>query len=126
MTEVKSYRDLIVWRDGVDIATDIYKLTNSFPKEETYGLSSQLRRAAVSIASNIAEGYGRNTTGSYVQFLKTARGSINEIETQLEISCRIGLTSSERIEQVLGKADKLGRMISSLVRSIENSPRAGE
>jgi len=126
MTEVKSYRDLIVWRDGVDIATDIYKLTNSFPKEETYGLSSQLRRAAVSIASNIAEGYGRNTTGSYVQFLKTARGAINEIETQLEISCRIGLTSSERIEQVLGKADKLGRMISSLVRSIENSPRAGE
>jgi four helix bundle protein len=82
---VQSYRDLIVWQRAVQMSVAIYRLTAAFPRDELYGLTSQLRRAGVSVASNIAEGYGRGSTGEYKQFLGMARGSNMEVQTQLEI-----------------------------------------
>ena len=107
----------------MELATDVYRLTLNFPKAELYGLTSQLRRAAVSVPSNIAEGYGRDATGSYIQFLKTARGSCNELETQLELAARIGAIEGMKIEATVRKADSIGRMLSALIRSIYASER---
>ncbi len=84
--EVRSYRDLVVWQKAIALVTDVYRCTRTFPKEEIYGLSAQLRRAAVSVPSNIAEGQGRVSTGEFRQFLGHARGSLLEVETQLEIA----------------------------------------
>ena len=90
MNEITNYKDLIVWQKGIDVAEQCYRLTKSFPKEEIYGLTSQIRRSAVSISSNIAEGYGRRSTAEYIRFLNIAQGSCNELETQLIIAQRIG------------------------------------
>ena len=123
MTEVKSYRDLLVWQEAIDLAVHVYELTKSFPRDEIYGLTSQLRRASVSISSNIAEGYGRDTTGAYVNHLKIARGSINEVESLLEVCNRVGLFAAGRATSTAQQADKLNRMLSSLIRSVESNPR---
>jgi four helix bundle protein len=86
---INSFKDLIVWQKSMELVEKVYKITESFPTKEQFGLISQMRRAAVSIPSNIAEGYGRNSTGSYIQFLSIARGSLLELETQLELSKRL-------------------------------------
>jgi len=86
MSNIKSYRDLIVWQKSVDLVKNIYLCTQTFPKEEQYGLTNQMRRCAVSIPSNIAEGYGRNSTGDYKRFLHISLGSLYELQTQVEIS----------------------------------------
>lgn len=83
MTEIRSHRDLIAWQKAVDLGLEVYRLTRSFPDAERFGLISQLRRAGVSVSSNIAEGYGRGTTADYLRFLRAARGSLYEIDTQL-------------------------------------------
>jgi four helix bundle protein len=101
------------------IAEAVYRLTTGFPREEVYGMTSQIRRAAVSIAANIAEGYGRDNTGSYVQFLRIAQGSLKELETHILLASRVGLVSTEKVEPVLVKCDDLGRMLRSLIRSIQ-------
>ena len=85
---IQSYKELLVWQKSMDLADMIYKLTANWPKEETYGLTNQIRRAAVSIPSNIAEGYGRMSPGEYKHHLAFARGSLVETETQIELSCR--------------------------------------
>ncbi|MFN2187476.1 MAG: four helix bundle protein [Candidatus Promineifilaceae bacterium] len=90
MTEIRNYRDLDIWQRAVNIAVLVYQLTNDFPQSELYGLTSQMRRSAVSIASNIAEGHSRSSR-EFVQFLSIARGSVSELETQIEIASRIGL-----------------------------------
>ena len=90
MTETRNYRDLDIWQRAVNIAVLVYQLTNDFPQSELYGLTSQMRRSAVSIASNIAEGHSRSSR-EFVQFLSIARGSVSELETQIEIASRIGL-----------------------------------
>jgi four helix bundle protein len=103
----QSYRDLVVWQRAIQMSVAIYKLTSGYPREELYGLTSQLRRAGVSVASNIAEGYGRGSTGEYRQFLGMARGSNMEVQTQLEISKELGLGSTEALKRAEGLSNKV-------------------
>ncbi len=116
----RSFRDLIVWQRAVELAVEIYRLTDDFPKSEMYGLSSQLRRASVSIASNIAEGYGRTTKGEYVQFLGHARGSLCEVQTQLVIAQQLGLSSESKRERCEGFAHEVGKMLNAILEKIRN------
>ena len=118
---VRSYRDLRVWQLAMEIAEGCYRVTKSFPKDEMYGMVSQVRRAAVSIAANIAEGYGRDSSGSYVHFLRMSQGSLKELETHLILSGRVELATKDLLEPLLEKCDVLGRMLRSLIRSIEGS-----
>ena len=99
------------------IAEGVYRLTKGFPKDEIYGMTSQLRRSAVSIAANIAEGYGRENRGSFIQFLRLAQGSLKEVETHLLISERVGTVKELQVAELLGNTDELGRMLRSLIRS---------
>lgn len=117
----KSYEDLKVWQRAIDLSTDIYKLTSNFPKEACYGLTSQLRRASVSIASNIAEGCSRNSAKEFVQFLSIALGSIGELKTQIIIANRIGYLPLENSYPVLKMIDEAGAMLNGLQKSILSS-----
>jgi four helix bundle protein len=101
------------------IAEQVYRLTRGFPKDEVYGMTSQIRRSAVSIAANIAEGYGRDGSRSFVQFLRVAQGSLKELETHMLLAQRVGLASASGAEPVLARCDELGRMLRSLIRSIQ-------
>ncbi len=103
----------------MEIAEDCYRVTKIFPKDEMYGMTSQIRRAAVSIAANIAEGYGRETSRAYANFLRTSQGSLKELETHLLLSGRVGLAPAQKFEPILSKCDDLGRMLRSLIRRIE-------
>src|SRR5215207_5514750 len=98
---IQSYRDLRVWQDAMGLAEACYRLTASFPRDELFGLTSQVRRAATSIPANIAEGYGRNSKGAYTQFLKIAQGSLKELETHLLLAERLNLASTEATEPLL-------------------------
>jgi four helix bundle protein len=113
-----SYRDLQIWQLGVDLALEIYRLTADFPKHEQYGLTSQLRRAAVSIPSNIAEGHARKTQREFQRFLNIAKGSLAELETQLTIAKELGFGDVEKIPKVMAIAENESRMISGLMRRI--------
>jgi four helix bundle protein len=115
---IKSYRDLRVWQSGMEIAANVYRLTQNWPKAELYGLTAQARRAATSVPANVAEGYGRQSTGSYVQFLKIAQGSLKELETHLILASRIELTTAAAIEPILLQADDLGKMLFGLIRKL--------
>ena len=112
---VQSFRDLIVWQRGIELATAIYRLTQDFPREEVYGLTAQLRRSAVSVPSNIAEGQGRLTTGEFRQFLGIARGSNCELQTQLEIARSLGFASPTRIDEAKNLSNEVGKMISAIL-----------
>ena len=101
------------------IAERVYRLTKGFPKDEVYGMTSQIRRAAVSVAANIAEGHGRENSGSFVQFLRIAQGSLKELETHLLLALRVELASTKELEPILRQCDELGRMLRSLIRSIQ-------
>jgi len=96
-----------------------YRFSSEFPKEELFGLTSQLRRAAVSVPANIAEGYGRDSRGSYVAFLKTAQGSLKEVETHLILTQRLKLGSQEAADRLLSHSESIGRMLRALIRSLE-------
>ncbi len=110
-----SYREQFIWKSGIQLATNCYKLTEHFPKSELYGLTSQIRRASVSVPSNIAEGYGRKSTTEYIQFLHIALGSLRELDTQLIIAKEVGLADIELINPLLEEADKLqGILVSTL------------
>jgi four helix bundle protein len=113
----QSFRDLEVWKRSIEMTLAVYKMTASFPDGERFGLTSQLRRAAVSVASNIAEGYGRSTKGEYVQFLGHARGSNSEVETQIVISKALGFGSQEFLEKTEGLCGEVGRMLGALMKS---------
>ena len=117
---VQSFRDLIVWQRSIQMAVAIYKLTQGFPKEETYGLTSQMRRAAVSIGSNIAEGHGRLSTGKYRQFLGIARGSNFELQTQLEIARALGIGDQKLLDNAEGISHEVGKMIFGVLEGIKN------
>jgi four helix bundle protein len=121
---VQSYRDLGVWQKSMTLSVACYGLTKDFPREEIYGMTSQLRRASVSIAANIAEGYGREHTKSFVQFLRIAQGSLKELETHLILSGQVDLVKPARVEPLLLLTDELGRMLRSLIRSLQK--KAGE
>jgi four helix bundle protein len=118
MSQIKPYKDLLVWQKAIVLVTDIYKETQSFPAEERYGLTSQIRRSAVSVPSNIAEGYGRNSTGDYKRFLQVAVGSLYELQTQLEISLKINLLKNEVHNTLFEKTAELDRMLYSLINKI--------
>jgi four helix bundle protein len=121
MSEINSYRDLRVWQNAMDIAVRCYELTHDFPKSEAYGMSSQIRRAAVSAPANIAEGYGRDNTGSFVSFLRVSQGSLKELETLLLLSSRVGHIEAESAATLLAQCDELGRMLRGYIRSIQRS-----
>ena len=115
---VSSYRDLDVWRLAMKLAENIYYVTHAFPHRETYALSSQLQRAAVSVASNIAEGHARGYTKDYLRFIAMAMGSLAELETQLELSTRLKYVDENESNKLLGNADELGRMLRGLHKSL--------
>ena len=117
---VRSYRDLRVWREALAWAEQVYRASADWPRDERFGLTSQVRRAAVSVASNIAEGSGRRSTGEFLQFLGVARGSLSEAETQIMLSGRLGYTPSPTLEALLNDADSIGRMLSGLASSLRS------
>ena len=116
---VQSYRDLRVWKEAMDLAVDCYRLTKVFPKEETFGLTSQIRRAASSIPPNIAEGYGRDSAGHYVNFLRNAQGSLKELETHVLLSIRVGLMREVDSESFFARCEAIGKMLRALIRSVQ-------
>ena len=116
---VQSFRDLVVWQKSLQMAVTVYRLTQGFPKEEVYGLSSQLRRAAVSVPSNIAEGHGRLGTGEYRQFVGVARGSNFELQTQLEIARALQLGDKKLLGEAEGLSHEVGKMIFGVLDSIK-------
>jgi four helix bundle protein len=105
----------------MDLAVECYGLTKGFPREEVYGMTTQIRRAVSSVPANIAEGYGRDSSGSYVIFLRTAQGSLKELETHALLAARVGLTTAAEIEPVLTKSEAIGKMLRALIRSIQQS-----
>ncbi len=119
MRAIQSYRDLNVWQLGMQIGKACYFLTRSFPKDELYGFTSQIRRAAVSIPANIAEGYGRDSRGEYVQFLRIAQGSLKELETHLLLAIDVQLAENDATEHVLQLCEQTGRMLRSLIRKLQ-------
>jgi four helix bundle protein len=123
MAEVRSYKDLDVWQSAMTLAADVYKATASLPREELYGLTGQMRRASVSIASNIAEGYGRESTQAFIPCLRIAQGSSKELETQIEIAHRVDLLNSAAVEALIGRSDQVGKMLRGLIRSLEAKTR---
>lgn len=117
--EIQSYRDLLVWQQAMDLAVLCYSLTRSFPQDELFGLTSQIRRASASVAANIAEGHGRENSGSFVQFLRIAQGSLKETETHLLLSERVGILSAEKLAPAMKRCDEIGRMLRSLIRTLQ-------
>jgi len=122
MSQVRSYRDLQVWQRAMDVAVAVYDLTRSYPRDELFGLTSQSRRAASSIAANIAEGYGRASKPSYLSFLRIARGSLEELETHLMLAERVGITNAGATGRLLEQTDELGRMLHGLITRVDAKP----
>ncbi len=116
---IKSYKDLKVWQDAMTLAESCYQLTGVFPKEEMFGSTSQIRRSAVSIPANIAEGHGRETTGNFIKFLLVAQGSLKELETHHILAERVGTVKHSEEERVLGQCDGIGRILRALIRSLQ-------
>lgn len=114
----ETYADLEVWRAAMDLVERIYTVTKRFPKEEMYGLTSQLRRASVSVPSNIAEGKGRFSDKELTRFLSHARGSLFEIDTQLQLAERLGHVAKEQCESVRRETARVGQLLSGLIRSV--------
>ncbi|TGP48389.1 four helix bundle protein [bacterium M00.F.Ca.ET.230.01.1.1] len=113
-----SYKDLVVWQQAMDLAVSVYNATKSWPKEELYGLTSQVRRSAASVPSNIAEGYGREIRGSYQQFLRIAQGSLKELETQFLIAERTGIASQQTTASLLASTESVGKLLRLLIRRL--------
>ena len=118
--DIKSYRDLLVWQQAMNLAVLCYSLTRSFPKDELFGLTSQLRRSSASIAANIAEGHGRENSGSFVQFLRIAQGSLKETETHLSLAERVNIAKAVEIQPAVEKCEEIGKMLRSLIRAIQD------
>ncbi|PJJ10293.1 four helix bundle protein [Flavobacterium sp. 1] len=121
MGEIKSYKDLLIWQKGIKIVCLVYQLVKSFPQEELYALTSQLKRASVSIPSNIAEGYGRNTDKSFSHFLDISRGSLFEIETQLLIANELGFIVNKTLfNEILNQIEEESKMINAFSKTLKN------
>lgn len=116
--KISSYKDLEVWKKGVRFSIEIYKITEGFPVSEQFGITNQVRRAAASVPANVAEGYGRESTKNYIQFLRTARGSLNETETFLYISHGLKYIDKETLNQLLAKSTEIGKMLNSLIKKL--------
>lgn len=120
MSEIKTHKDLIVWQKSVAFVTDIYKFTKSFPDDEKFGIISQLRRAAVSIPTNISEGAARHSRKEYIQFLYISLGSVSEIDTLLLIVGNLKFGDSELLSKLQHQIDEIKKMLTSLIRSLNN------
>lgn len=117
---VRNFRDLVAWQKSVDLVTHVYRLTSAFPDEERWGLVTQIRRAAVSIPANIAEGHGRSTAGDFLFHLSVARGSLNELRSLLDVSQQLGIASNAETRAVDDRADEVARVLWGLRRSTRN------
>jgi four helix bundle protein len=117
---IKSYRDLVAWQKSMDLVEQVYKETRAFPKQEMYGLTAQVRRAAVSVPSNIAEGQGRHSDGDFSRHLSIAHGSLCELETQLPLGGRLGYLDHARLAPLLSSASEVGRLVLGLGRAINS------
>jgi four helix bundle protein len=118
---IESYRDLTVWQRAIEMSVALYRTTEKFPKTEIYGLTSQLRRAGVSTASNIAEGFGRGSTADYLKFLRVARGSNFEVQTQLVIAKELGLGKTQELEAVEYLSHEVGKMLVTMMKRLDSS-----
>jgi four helix bundle protein len=117
---MKTFRDLLIWQKSMDLVILVYENTDSFPDSEKYGLVSQIRRAALSLPTNIAEGYGRNTSGEFQRFLNITMGSLFEIQTQFELANRLALLPDSNFKELFDRSREIERMISSFIRSLNN------
>ena len=117
----RDYKDFVVWQKAIDLAVEVYRLIKLLPKFETYGLSDQMRRAVVSIPSNIAEGQGRNSTKEFVYFLGIARGSQKELETQIYICTRLGYFTEEEASTALNLCEEVGKMLNALIIKLQSA-----
>lgn len=118
-SKIKSYRELLIWQKSILVVTNIYKLTRDFPKEELFGITSQMRRCAISIPSNIVEGFGRNSQGDFKRFLNISLGSIYELQTQIEISQNLEYLNTENYKYLMESCVELEKMMNSLVSKIK-------
>ncbi|GAB4430790.1 MAG: four helix bundle protein [Anaerolineae bacterium] len=118
-SSIQSYRDLRVWQEAMLLAEWAYFLTRDFPPAELYGMTNQIRRAAVSVPANIAEGYGRENRGDYVRFLQIAQGSLKELETHLVLAARVNLVTEQAIAPCLEQCETVGKMLRALLRSLQ-------
>jgi len=121
---IKTYKDLLVWQKSMNLVTEIYKLSKSFPADEMYGLTCQIRRSAISIPSNIAEGSGRKSTADYIRFLYIATGSLYELQTQIEIALTLGYLKKTDFDKLYESSREIERMLSSLTRKLNDAARA--
>ena len=121
MQKIESYKDLEVWQRGIDLVEMVYSVTKMFPDEERFGLTNQLRRAAISVPSNIAEGWGRNSRKDYLRFLAIARGSLHEVQTQITIAGRVDYLDSDQERTLQDHTETLSRQLLSLMRSLNRS-----
>ena len=119
--QIQNHRDLIVWQKAMDLVVSVYRVSKTFPKEETYGLTSQLRRAAVSVPANIAEGQGRRSKSEFRQFLGNARGSLLELDTHLEVALRLDYLGTQEHSQLRGQIHEVGRILNGLLRSLTSN-----
>lgn len=117
---IKSYKDLVVWQKSITLVQQVYELSKDFPKSEFFGLSQQLRRSAVSVPSNIAEGYGRGSRNDYLRFCKIARGSCFELETQIIIAIQLKMVNKVSAENVTSLINEVCRLLQGLINSLEN------
>jgi len=116
------FRELVVWQKAMDLVEEVYLLTRLLPKDELYGLVNQMRRAVVSIPSNIAEGNSRQSKNEYIHFLSIARGSKSEIETQLEVCARLDYLKTNQIQKAIELCDEVGKMLNTLIRKLSSTP----
>jgi four helix bundle protein len=119
LAAISSYRDLKVWEASISLAEEVYKTSSIFPSSETYGLSQQLRRSAVSIPSNIAEGHARTSSKEFLYFISIAFGSLAEVETQLTLAKRLGFLKQENLDSLLVSCDEIGKMLRGLQNAIK-------
>ena len=117
------YKDQFIWKKAINLSTRCYKLTEYYPKTEIYGMTNQIRRCSVSVASNIAEGYGRKGRGEYLQFLHIALGSLRELDTQLIISKNVNLAKPEYIDSVLIDCDEMQKLVKSTINTLQSKAK---
>ena len=117
--QIRDYKDLVIWQKGMQLAKEVYELTQSFPTEEKFGLVSQMRRAVASVPSNVAEGQARNTTGEFVQFLSHAEGSLAELDTQIRLSIELGFCREAKVKSIQELIIEEQKMLKSLRRSLK-------
>lgn len=123
---MESYRDLIVWQKSIRLVKEVYLVSSSFPNKEVYGLTAQIQRSAVSIPSNIAEGYGRHSTPEYIRYLRVACGSLYEMQTQLEIALSLDYLEKNQYETLFEMSREIERMLSSLISKLVKNKSEGK